>query len=91
VQALSEKRRRRRSNTGNAKGVTTIASPEAIKRRRDTRRTTKEPWDLIAQAEALIERSDGVFRYMRWDPDQDRRPDQGPDTNKAMGGCSRCG
>ena len=30
-------------------------SPEAIKRRRDMPRTTKEPWDLIAQAEALIE------------------------------------
>jgi hypothetical protein len=30
-------------------------SPEAIKRRRDMRRATKEPWDLIAQAEALIE------------------------------------
>ena len=31
------------------------SSPEAIKRRRDMPRTTKEPWDLIAQAEALIE------------------------------------
>ena len=45
----------RRSNTGNAKGVTTIAIRLSPSSGEGTCGTTKEPWGLIAQAEALIE------------------------------------
>jgi len=55
VQTLSEKRRGAALKHWEREGRHHDSSPEAIKRRRDMPRTTKEPWDLIAQAEALIE------------------------------------
>jgi hypothetical protein len=56
VQTLSEKRRAAALERWEREGRHHDSySPEVIKRRRDMRRTTKEPWDLIAQAEALIE------------------------------------
>ena len=56
LQALSEKRRAAALKHREREGRHHDSySPEAIKRRRDMRRATKEPWDLIAQAEALIE------------------------------------
>jgi hypothetical protein len=55
VQTLSEKRRAAALKHWEREGRHHDSYlPEAIKRRR-VRRTTKEPWDLIAQAEALIE------------------------------------